>query len=151
MSKPRTTAPSAGIMGIGASRPARYRTRRADTRGVLFGLANQDTAAIVPLLAADICALSHGTGEFFAARVPVIGREQVMHFYMSTAAIRSTDFRAALQLINGMPALVVDWTQVRPGQPPHIVLDCEVKLSGQINGLHAVEATRKLTTIQFPH
>ena len=89
------------------TRTLRDKTRQTLER-FLFGLANQDTAAIESLLAADVRALSDGAGEFFAARVPVIGREQVMHFYMSTAAIRSTDFRAALQLINGMPALVAD-------------------------------------------
>ncbi len=51
----------------------------------LFGLANQDTAAIESLLAADVHALSDGAGEFFAARVPIIGRERVMRFYINTS------------------------------------------------------------------
>ena len=131
------------------------RTLQDKTRQILerflFGLANQDTAAIESLLAADVCALSDGAGEFFAARVPLIGRERVMRFYMNTAARRSANFRPELRLINGLPALVADWTQSRPGQPPRMVLHCEVNPNGQITGLHAVVATRKLTAIQFPH
>ena len=117
----------------------------------LFGLANQDTAAIESLLAADVRALSDGAGEFFAARVPIIGRERVMRFYMNTSARRSAKFRAELRLINGMPALVAEWTHARPGQPPRMVLHCEVNPGGHITGLHAVVATRKLTAIQFSH
>ena len=83
--------------------------------------------------------------------VIIIGRERVMRFYMNTAARRSASFRRELRLINGMPALVAEWTQARPGQPPRMVLHCEVNPSGQITDLHAVVATRKLTAIQFSH
>ena len=116
----------------------------------LAGLVSHDTATIEALLAQDVCAVSDGAGEYFAARVPIIGRERVMRFFLNTSARRNDGLRTEFRLINGIPALVAEFAQVRLGQPPRLVLQCELNADGQITQFHATVATRKLTAIPFP-
>ena len=130
------------------TRDIQDRTRNA-LEQFLTGLANQDTSAIETLLSQDVQIVSDGAGEFFAARVPIIGRERVMRFYLNTSSRRNGIIKAEFRGINGLPALVAEFAQDRPGQPPRTVLQCELNADGKITQLHATVATQKLTAIQF--
>jgi hypothetical protein len=65
------------------TRALQERTRQA-LEQFLTCLASQDVSGMERLLAAEVCALSDGGGEFLAALKPVIGRDKVIRFYMKT-------------------------------------------------------------------
>ena len=120
-------------------------TRRALER--LVGcLASGDAAAMEQLLTADVRATSDGGGEFHAARVPVLGPKKVARFYTSIAARRGI-VRSDMRLLNGLPALVVEFGDDRPGEASRIVARLDVGPDGRIHRLDTILASRKLSAI----
>jgi RNA polymerase sigma-70 factor (ECF subfamily) len=133
------------------SRPTRCLQER--TRQALAQLMNafmsNDLPAIERLLAAEVRAVSDGGGEFHAARVPIVGPARVAKFYYNISSRRLAGMRAAVRHLNGLPALVAELPEGRPGEARHLVLRCDVAPDGRITALHTVLATRKLTGIDF--
>jgi RNA polymerase sigma-70 factor (ECF subfamily) len=130
------------------TRALQERTRQTLERFML-GLASQDISAIEALLSEDVLSLSDGAGEFHAARVPIIGRERVTRFYANISGRRVAAVTADIRLLNGLPAVVAEFSHGLPGEPPRTVLICNVRSDGQIQALHAVVATQKLTAVRF--
>lgn len=122
--------------------------RNREALGRLFAaMDSRDGAALHALLDAEARQLSDGGGEFFAARVPILGRERVARFLLGIMKYRHPAVRTELRLLNGLPALVVE----QPGEgklAPRIVYQCDVGPEGQIRALYAVLATRKLTGVR---
>jgi RNA polymerase sigma-70 factor (ECF subfamily) len=131
------------------TRALQERTRDAIGR-FIASLASQDTKAIEDLLAADVRALSDGGGEFFAARKPVLGRTRVGRFYLKVTQTRGLDSVFTVRMLNGLPAVVVEFADAGPRQAKLMVLRCEVGGDGRIHELHSVLARRKLTAVAPP-
>jgi RNA polymerase sigma factor (sigma-70 family) len=133
-------------------RPTRELQER--TRGALGDLmaafTRGDPASAERLLAASATALSDGGGEFFAARVPVVGRARVLKFYGNVARRASRDATHELTMLNGLPALVTTLPKSGKGQAPVLVTMVTLDESGAIARLYSVLATRKLTAIRRP-
>lgn len=111
-------------------------------------IVSDDAAAMEALLAEDVLALSDGGGEFFAARVPIRGVARVAKVYSGLKRHAPEPTRAALRLLNGMPAFVVEREGATGKIAPRFVLRCEVDERGRITAIHSVIATRKLTAVR---
>ena len=114
----------------------------------LRALVHGDAAAIESTLASDVRTLTEG-GSFHAARKPIAGRERVAHFYRRLFELGGRGARVSVQMLNGLPALVFDSGQVRPGYPPHGIIRIDLGDDGQIRAIHSVLATHKLTAVRF--
>ncbi len=113
-------------------------------------LSDHDVAGIENLLARDVRQLSDGGGEFFAARVPVLGREKVALFNLRlTQLARKTEVSINWQLLNGLPALITDYPKAPLNYARRVVTLCELDAEGRINRIYNVLATRKLTAFQW--
>jgi RNA polymerase sigma-70 factor (ECF subfamily) len=111
-------------------------------------LASNDVAGIENLLARDVRQLSDGGGEFITARVPVVGREKVALFNLRIARLaKLTQVQFNWRMLNGLPALVVEYPQAPPQYAKRIVMLCELDAESRIRRLMNVAATRKLTAI----
>lgn len=112
-------------------------------------LTSNDVAGIENLLARDVRQLSDGGGEFITARVPVIGREKVALFNLRIARLaKLTDVQFGWRMLNGLPALVVEYPQAPPQYAKRIVMLCELDGEGRIKRIHNVSATRKLSAVR---
>ncbi|HEV8324572.1 MAG TPA: sigma-70 family RNA polymerase sigma factor [Myxococcota bacterium] len=130
------------------TRERRERTARA-LGALLDRLAAGDVAGMEVLLAEDVVSLSDGGGEFHAARKPVIGRGRVARFFLGVAERGGRITRLETRLLNGLPALVIERDDLRPGDAPRFVMRCDVDDDGRIVALHSVLATRKLAALRF--
>ncbi len=125
------------------------RTREALGRFVA-SLASGDLAAIETLLASGVRAVNDGAGEFFAARVPILGPARVARFHLNISQRRLEGARFTVRTVNGLPALLgVFHDDDRGREPPRMVLRCEVDGEGRISRLYSVVASRKLTAVDF--
>lgn len=131
------------------TRELRERTRGA-VAGLLAALLSGDGAGAERLLAPSVTALSDGGGEFFAARVPVVGRERVLRFYGKIARLRSDQVSSRLAMVNGLPALVTQFAHELPRQATRLVTCFTLDEEGRIERIYSVLATRKLTGFSFP-
>lgn len=130
------------------SRQLQSQTRQVMERFLAY-LADHNVAAVEALLAADVCQLSDGGGEFIAARTPIIGREKVALFNLRIMQqARKTDVRLGWRMLNGMPALIAEYPQAPKQYAQRTVMLCELNSNGQIRRIHNILATRKLTAVQ---
>ncbi|HYO57985.1 sigma-70 family RNA polymerase sigma factor [Archangium sp.] len=125
------------------TRALQERTREA-LMGFLGALASGDVAAAEALLAEPVRALTDGGGETYAARVPVVGMKRVSLFYRRVQQMRGAPDVLELRMLNGMPAVVAEWRESRPGTPSRVVLRVDIDAAGRITEVHSVQASRKL-------
>jgi RNA polymerase sigma-70 factor (ECF subfamily) len=116
--------------------------QRAALEAFTLALASGDVTAVEALLREDVRAVNDGGGEFFAARVPVVGRAKVARFYTKIAA-RGQLVGAAFVELNGAPAILARFAPAE-GVAPVVVTRVEVDADGRIAELHSVLAPRKL-------
>lgn len=131
------------------TRELQEETRRVMAQ-FLSCLRNHDVAGATALLSDDVRHLSDGGGEFFAARVPIVGREKVMLFFSRIVqqVWSGTIPRFEWRILNGVPALVFERPDAPAGFAPRIVTTCELDAEGRIKHIHAVLASRKLTAVR---
>lgn len=110
-------------------------------------LAARDADGFAALLADDVCALSDGGGEFHAARVPVEGRARVVKFCFGLIKLRGLPSRYQVVNLNGLPALVAEFDDHRPGEATRVVNAIDLDRDGKIAVIYSVLATRKLTAV----
>lgn len=127
-------------------RALQERTRVALER-FLAALVGGDVGAVEALLAEGVEARSDGGGEFFAARVPIVGRARVARFYRSIVHRRAAGTRVETRMLNGLPALVTEFGHGVPGEAARVVTSVQVDEAGRITAIHTVLATRKLTAV----
>lgn len=127
---------------------------QAQTRTAIDSLmtafATGDMRSAEKLLANSVVALSDGGGEFFAARVPVIGRERVFKFYANIANHRLETAELEIKNLNGLPAIVGRFHDGAPGQPPAIAQILVLDGHGQIRQVLSVVSTSKLAAVRLP-
>jgi RNA polymerase sigma factor (sigma-70 family) len=135
------------------SRCVPTRVRQEKTRAALAALGaavtTGDARAAEALLASSVHALSDGGGEFFAARVPLLGPERVARFYTKIATRRVPGLVVDVQMLNGLPALVVEAPTGHPGEAPRFVTRLDVDAGDRIVAVHSVLATGKLVAVPF--
>jgi RNA polymerase sigma factor (sigma-70 family) len=128
------------------TRALQEETRRALDR-LVGALATHDVASVEALLSEDVRALSDSAGQFHAARVPIVGAKRVALFYTRIASRRADGVRSSVRMLNGLPALVVEFADEVPGEASTVVIRLDVATDGRIRTLHSVLAPRKLTAI----
>lgn len=124
------------------------RTRIALER-FLGALSTADTAAMEALLADDVRHLSDG-GEYAAAHRPVLGRRKVTRLFFGLNRHLGPNVAVTVRILNGLPALVIDFGRRGPRVAPRGVIQFEVGADDRITAVHAVLASRKLTAVRFP-
>ena len=111
-------------------------------------LTNRDTEAAARLLAANVVSVSDGGGEFFAARVPVTGRERVAvmlaNLWKATAAF---DSKTRVVELNGLFAVVTERENVPPGYAGKLATLFEINDESLIEHIYFVMASRKLKAL----
>jgi RNA polymerase sigma factor (sigma-70 family) len=126
------------------------RTRTA-LENFMGALLSGDVAAAEALLSSDVRALSDGGSELRAARMPVLGAERVLNFLFRLAELRGPPTAAEVQMLNGLPALVVE---LAPGKDPMLatraVIRVDLGADGRIAALHSVLTDRKLSGVRRP-
>ncbi len=128
---------------------AQARTRHAIERlGV--ALASGDVAQIEALLTAGARNVNDGGGEFHAARRPVLGSNRIARFMAGLRARLGPDATFAVRMINGLPALVLDWPSAPPRVASRTVVAFDVDDDGRIRALYSVLATPKLRALRAP-
>lgn len=127
-------------------RPGSERALEA-MQAFLNHVAAGDVDAVESMLAEDCVALSDGGGEFFAARVPVVGRQRVAKLYLKIAHMRPSGGTFDLRVLNGAPTLVATFADAPTGQAPHVIMTIDVAPTGQITAIYSVLATPKISAL----
>jgi len=115
-------------------------------RRFLQALQAHDVAAIETLLADEVKTTTDGGGEFRSALRPVVGRENVMRFYLAVSA-HAAHATIKMPTLNGVPSVVVDVPSPAPGVAPRFTMTAQLGAHGRIAHLYVVSATSKLTAI----
>ena len=130
------------------TRAVQQRTREALERFLAL-LERRDVEGLQALLAEDVRALSDAGGEFASALRPIVGRDKVIRAYLSLSQkIRPTGAR--LEVLNGLPAVVLEFGGLPPALAPRTVLQCTLDAAGRIERIYSVAATRKLSALPAP-
>lgn len=129
--------------------PAMQARTRGAIETLLGALARGDIRAAEKLLADSVEALSDGGGEFFAARVPIVGRDRVLGFYAKLARRRLPGAALEIRNLNGLPALLGSFDDAPPGQPPRIAQHVVLADDGRVKQILSVLATPKLAALRF--
>jgi RNA polymerase sigma-70 factor, ECF subfamily len=111
-------------------------------------LTSRDTEAAARLLAANVVCVSDGGGEFFAARVPVVGRAKValMLSNLSRATAGFNSKNRAVEL-NGMFAVATERENAPPGFAGKLATLFQLDDEGLIERIYFVMASRKLRAL----
>lgn len=125
---------------------ARQAANGAALARFLDALQRDDVAALEALLADDVRSVTDG-GEYPAAHRPVHGRSRVIRLYRGLVRKGASHFAASGRLLNGLPAVVLDFHGLPPRFAPRTVLRCELDAAGRIVALHGISASRKLTHV----
>jgi RNA polymerase sigma-70 factor (ECF subfamily) len=110
-------------------------------------LLQQDAAAAEALLAQGVRLVNDGGGEFHAARIPIDGPRRVVQVLRKLAAI-NPPAAYTVRLLNGLPAVVMEYPRAKRGIAPRAVFRCDIDPGGRIRALHSVLATAKMTAVQ---
>ena len=113
-------------------------------------LVQQDAAGVEAVLADGVRTVTDAGGEYTALATPLFGRARVATLHLRVAARRAPGARTELRLVNGMPAVVIQYATAQRRQAPRAVLRCELDGDGRIAQVHVVLASRKLSGIRFP-
>ncbi|MFN8599305.1 MAG: sigma-70 family RNA polymerase sigma factor [Candidatus Binatia bacterium] len=120
---------------------------RAALAELMGAFARGDLASAEKQLASSVVALSDGGGEFFAARVPVVGADRVAKFYRNVATRSLAGAAHEMTMLNGLPAIVTAIPGPAHGQAAHLVTAIVLDREGRVARIWSVLATRKLTAL----
>lgn len=111
-------------------------------------LTNRDTEGAAKLLAANVVAISDGGGEFFAARVPVVGRSKVSVF-LSHLAKGASELNTKTRFVelNGTFAMTGTRDDAPDGYAKKLVTLFQINDDGLIDRIYFVLASRKLSML----
>ena len=114
----------------------------------LTALGSEDVGAVEALLADDVRGFGDGGGEFSAAREPIVGRQRLARFYWSLGRHRPPS-AVAVRVVNGLPALLLQFPPGRPVDPQQLVMHIELDDRDRIIAIRSVMARPKLQSIHF--
>ena len=110
-------------------------------------LIEQDVEALTKLLADDVRTVTDSGGEYTALPRPLAGRSSVMSLYLRVAKRRAPGARFGIRLVNGLPALTIEFAHTVRRQAPWALLRCELDHEGRIRELHAILGSAKLAAL----
>jgi hypothetical protein len=145
----RARAALRGYDEVRATSKKRTALAEGALRAFLAALAARDLAAIEAALSPNARSLSDGGGEFFAARVPVVGAAKVARFYWNVSRGAMEPLHARIAWMSGLPTLVLELPPREPRIGSRLVLQVEVDDTGAITTVYSQLATRKLTAVVF--
>ncbi|MFT3922045.1 MAG: sigma-70 family RNA polymerase sigma factor [Myxococcales bacterium] len=129
------------------TRELQGRTREALVK-LFMSLLAGDVASLESMLAQDVMAINDGNGEYFAARVPLLGRERVIKFHIKVGAKRGSP-AFAIRQINGLPAVVCEFFRHVDGMAPRAVIALVLDRQGHVRWLNTTVASGKLSRLRF--
>jgi RNA polymerase sigma-70 factor (ECF subfamily) len=112
-------------------------------------LLTQDVDGATALLTASARTVTDGGSEYTALHRPLVGRKAVLTLHLRVAQRRGTGARIECRVMNGLPAIVIEYASAVKRQAPRAVLRCELDADGHISELHTILASRKLTAVRF--
>lgn len=111
-------------------------------------LTNRDTESATRPLAANVVSVSDGGGEFFAARVPVVGRGKVALLLSNLfKASESFDSKSRAVELNGLYAVATERENVPHGYAARLATLFQLNDEGLIERIYFVMASRKLKAL----
>ncbi len=126
------------------------RTRTA-LESFMGALLSGDVAAAEALLSSDVRALTDGGSEVRAARMPLRGAERVLNLLFRLAELRGAPKAAEVQMLNGLPALVVEFAPAKdPMLATRAVIRVDLGADGRIAEFYSVLTDRKLSGVRRP-
>ena len=134
-------------------RPSRAdETARARTQAVLArfvsALGSDDVGAVEALLADEVRGFGDGGGQFSAARDPIVGRQRLARFYWTLGRHRPPT-AVEVRVVNGLPALLLQFPPGRPVDPQQLVMHIELDDADRIIAIRSIMALPKLQSIHF--
>jgi RNA polymerase sigma factor (sigma-70 family) len=115
---------------------------------LVAAMMGRDVAAVEALLAADACSLGDGGGRYRAGARPIVGARKVARFYHTLAQMQTVR-AAAVRMVNGLPAIVMESIPPEPDWAPRSVFRVDVGDDGRIIAVHSILAPDKLRAIRF--
>jgi len=112
-------------------------------------LATNDLDALTRLVRDDVCALNDGAGQYFAARVPLHGRDRVLLFNRRLLQLRGLPQRLEVRHFNGLPCFLVTFAHSANREPPRALISAGLDPNGLIHSIFTVVADAKLTHVPF--
>ena len=116
---------------------------------LLLRLQQRDVAGIESLLAENVRALSDGGGNFYAAKVPVLGAQKVALLYSNISPSSDEQVLFRFAELNGLPALVAERPHAPDGYAQNFTLAIDLDGDGLVRSLYTVMALDKLSAISF--
>jgi RNA polymerase sigma factor (sigma-70 family) len=113
----------------------------------LLLLDKRDADGLERLLARDVVSVADGGGEVAAALKPVRGRDRVVRLMLGLRRKYRGGFKTVFLMLNGMPALLIEFGVRRPGTATRFTMQFEVNGSGQIRRINTVLAPAKLVAV----
>jgi RNA polymerase sigma-70 factor, ECF subfamily len=111
-------------------------------------LTRRDTEAAAKLLAANVVSVSDGGGEFFAARVPVMGRAKVALLLSKLhRATEGLDAKSRAVELNGLFGVATERKGAPPGFAGKVATLFQLNDEGLIERVYFVMASRKLKAL----
>lgn len=130
--------------------PALAATARETVLELIGHLAAQNVEGARKLLSPEAIAYSDGGGVYYAAGVPVRGRERIIKMYSKLARGASSDVRVEIRALNGSPAMVGDDPRPRKPNAPRFVLVFDMGPDGLVRAMFSVLAPDKLGRVFGP-
>ena len=112
-------------------------------------LVAQDVEGIQALLTDSVRVVTDAGGEYSALRVPLVGRSQVAQFFLRVAQRRLAGMRVRPCVVNGLPAMLFEFSHTHPKGAPRALLRCDVSQDGRVKEFHVILASRKLKAVRF--
>ncbi len=129
--------------------PELQRRTRVALKSFFMALVTGDTEQLAQLLRADVLELKDGAGQYFAARVPLIGRERVILFNQRLIQIRGLPAKIEVRVVNAMPAYLITFAHSVHRDPPRALVTSTLDSEGQIAAFFAVIADATLSQLTF--
>ena len=111
----------------------------------MLHMAAGNVGELEKLLGEDVVAVNDGAGKYFAARVPVVGRNKVARFHAKL--VRQETPRIAVRNLNGLPAFVGEFDDAVEGYARRFVSMGWLDAEGRIHRIHTIVADQKLAAI----
>ncbi len=122
---------------------------RAALESFFGALATNDLDALTRIVRDDVRELSDGAGQYFAARVPLFGRDKVVLFNQRLMQLRGLPQSLTLRTIGGMPCFLVTYAHSAHQEPPRALVTASIDANGLIHSLFAIVSDAKLSRVRF--
>jgi RNA polymerase sigma-70 factor, ECF subfamily len=135
-------------VGRSFGQPCREKTRRALER-FMRCLKERDAEALEQLLTEDVVVVSDGGGEVTTLPSLMQGRKKVLQLTTRLNELYSDRTQASFHILNGLPAIIFERSNMKTGHATRFTLQCNVDESGNIKQLNYVLTPSKLIALKL--